>query len=441
MFSERAIRCEARGASVYSAQRTRTGSGEAWTWPECHAFFIEMDMTADRRGIKIRSFFGVGPMLLAGLIMLSACSKADPYVPPDPFYYFASYPVGKNPTTVTTADFNRDQITDLITTNISSNTISLLFGNGDGTFRDQVQVKVCQEPRSLAINDFNHDDQLDVVLACSGSDQVSILFGRGNGKFEDGPQYPVHRTPVSVSSEDVNGDGHPDLAVALRNDKVKIFLGSAGGTFRPGVQYEYGDTPTSVALKDLNRDGKPDLVVTNGGPMLSAVSVWIGNGDGTFRDPKDYKTGRRPLGVSFADFNNDSLPDLLVINGEGDSFTTLLGNGDATFQPGKDSGADASPNFGAAHDFDGDHIADVAIVNLQSTDLSILFGRGDGTFHYPPRNYRTRNGPFAVASYRVSADNMEEPGLVTADNGAGSVSVFLHHGRKGQASAAGRAGE
>ena len=56
-------------------------------------------------------------------------------------------------------------------------------------------------------------------------------------------------------------------------------------------------------------------------------------------------------------------------------------------------------------------------------------GRGDGTFHYPPRNYRTKNGPFAVASYRVSADNAEEPGLVTADNGAGSVSVFLHHGR------------
>ena len=121
-----------------------------------------------------------------------------------------------------------------------------------------------------------------------------------------------------------------------------------------------------------------------------------------------------------------------MINGEGDSFTTFLGNGNATFQPGKDSGADASPNFGLARDFDGDHIADVAIVNLQSTDLSILFGRGDGTFNYPPRNYRTKSGPFAVASYRVSADNGEEPGLVTADNGAGSVSVFLHHGRKGQ---------
>lgn len=389
-------------------------------------------MTINSYAIKRSSIMRVSLALAAALPLLLACSKSDPYVPPDPFYYFESYPVGKNPTTVTTADFNRDQITDLITTNISSNSISLLFGNGDGTFKDQVHVKVCQEPRSLALNDFNHDDQLDVALACSGGDQISILFGRGNGKFDEGPQYPVHRSPVSISSQDINGDGHPDLAVALRNDKVKIFLGSAGGDFRPGVQYEYGDTPTSVALKDLNQDDKPDLVVTNGGPMLSAVSVWIGNGDGTFRDPKDYKTGRRPLGVSFADFNNDHLPDLLVINGEGDSFTTFLGNGNGTFQPGKDSGADASPNFGIAHDFDGDHVDDVAIVNLQSTDLSILFGRGDGTFHYPPRNYRTKHGPFAVASYRVSADNAEEPGLVTADNGSASVSVFLHHGRKGQ---------
>ena len=85
-------------------------------------------------GIRLVSNIGLG--LLVVLSILSACSKGDPYVPPDPFYYFASYPVGKNPTTVTTADFNRDQITDLITTNISSNTVSLLFGNGDGSNGD-----------------------------------------------------------------------------------------------------------------------------------------------------------------------------------------------------------------------------------------------------------------------------------------------------------------
>ena len=139
------------------------------------------------------------------------------------------------------------------------------------------------------------------------------------------------------------------------------------------------DTPTSVALADLNGDGKIDMVVTNGGPMSNAVSIWLGKGDGTFHDPKDYRTGKRPLAVTFADFNSDRKSDLLVINGERDCFTTFLGNGDATFQPGKDSGADAGPIAGITRDFNGDRILDVAIANLQSNDLSILFGKGDGT--------------------------------------------------------------
>lgn len=378
----------------------------------------------------IRDSIGYVWLLALCVAGIQACSKTDPYNPPDIFYYFASYKVGKNPTTVTTGDLNHDSFTDLVTTNISSNTLSILLGNGDGTFKDQVQLNVCKEPRALVMNDFNHDDHADVVLACSGGDEIALLFGHGNGKFEEGPHYPVHRTPVALATEDLNGDEHADLVVALRNDKLKIFLGTGTGEFRHGAQYEYGDTPTSVALSDLNRDGKFDLVVTNGGPMSNAVSIWLGNGDGTFKTPKDYPTGKRPLGVSFADFNNDHNRDLLVINGERDSFTTFLGNGNGTFQAGKDSGADAGPNFGFARDFNGDRLMDVAIVNLQSNDLSILFGKGDGTFHYPPRNYRTKGGPFAVSSFRVTTTGIEEPGLAIADNGEGSVSIFLHRGLK-----------
>lgn len=389
-------------------------------------------MNASSQG-KFRSIRPILVLVSMGILAggLMACSKAEPYNPPDLFYYFASYKVGKNPTTITTGDLNHDSFTDLVTTNIASNTLSILLGNGDGTFKDQVQIHVCQEPRALVMGHFNQDDHADVALACSGGDEIALLLGHGNGKFEEGPHYPVHRTPVALATDDVNGDRHPDLVVALRNDKIKIFLGTGTGEFRHGPQYEYGDTPTSVALSDLNGDGKLDLVVTNGGPMSNAVSIWLGNGDGTFRDPKDYPTGKRPLGVSFADFNNDRNRDLLVINGERDSFTTFLGNGNATFQPGKDSGADAGPNFGLARDFNGDRLMDVAIVNLQSNDLSILFGKGDGTFHYPPRNYRTKAGPFAVSSFRVTTTGMEEPGLAIADNGAGSVSIFLHRGLRG----------
>ena len=161
--------------------------------------------------------------------MASGCNKQDPYTPPDLFYYFASYKVGKNPTTVTPTDVNQDGLTDLLTTNIGSNTLSILLGNGDGTFRDQVQLNVCKEPRSLALGMFNRDSYPDVVLACSGGDEISVLFGRADGKFEEGPRYPVHRTPIAIASDDLNGDQAPDLVVALRNDKIKVFLGTGTG--------------------------------------------------------------------------------------------------------------------------------------------------------------------------------------------------------------------
>jgi hypothetical protein len=403
-----------------------------WTNHHVVGFLLEKWWAIKKTPGFIRS--GVWNLAVAAasffLLMATGCTKQDPYVPPDLFYYFASYKVGKNPTTVTPADVNQDSFTDLVTTNMGSNTLSILLGNGDGTFGDQVELNVCKEPRSLALGMFNSDPFPDVVLACSGADEVAVLFGRADGKFQEGTRYPVHRTPIAIAIDDLNGDQAPDLVVALRNDKIKVFLGTGTGEFTHGAQYEYGDTPTSVALADLDGDGKIDLAVTNGGPMLNAVSIWMGNGNGTFRPPTDYRTGKRPLGVSFADFNHDRIRDLLVINGVQDSFTIFLGIGNGTFQPGRDSGADAGPNFGLARDFNGDRRTDVAIVNLQSSDISILFGRDDGTFEYPPRNYRTKPGPFALASFRVTTKGTEEPGLVTADNGNGSVSIFLHRGLK-----------
>ena len=106
--------------------------------------------------------------LLVGLTTAGGCFQKDAYVPPDLLYLFASYQVGKNPTSVTTADFNQDGFTDLITTNIGNNSLSVLLGNGDGTFKDQVQIEAAREPRALALNDYNGDGRVDVAVACSG---------------------------------------------------------------------------------------------------------------------------------------------------------------------------------------------------------------------------------------------------------------------------------
>ena len=366
-------------------------------------------------------------------LLLAGCPNQESYVPPDLVYLFKTYQVGKNPTSINSSDFDGDGFSDLITSNIQGNSLSILFGNGDGSFQDQVTFPACREPRNLAIDDFNLDHRSDLAVACSGDHVVLMFLGNGNGRFSRGDQYPVQRTPVAIATGDFNEDILADLVVALRNDKVQVFLGLGNGKFRSGPLYEYGDTPTSIATADLNRDGHLDIAVTNGGPMSSAVSIWLGQGDGTFLSPTDYRTGKRPLNVSFADFNSDHILDLLVVNGQMNTITVFLGNGDGTFQEGKDSGGDAGPNHALAQDFDGDKILDVAIVNIQSGSISLSFGKGDGTFRYPPKHYPTPYGPFALTSLIVATGRGEQPGLAIANNAASSVSIFLHHGLKARA--------
>jgi len=380
----------------------------------------------------VSPWFFAYPCLIAVFLLLGlgGCPSREEYTPPDLIYHYKDFNVGKNPTSIRASDFNGDGFADLITTNIQGNSLSLLMGTGDGGFQDQRIISACQEPRNVAVDDFNLDHFADLVVACSGENHALVFLGQGNGTFFRGSQYMVRRTPVSITTGDFNEDFLPDMVVALRNDKIQVFLGMGNGKFRVGPLYEYGDTPTSVASADFNGDNHLDIAVTNGGPMSHAVSIWLGVGDGTFLAPKDYRTGKRPLSVSFSDFNSDRVLDLLVINGEMNTITVFLGNGDGTFQEGKDSGGDAGPNHGVAQDFDGDNIPDVAVVNIQSASISLLYGRGDGTFRYPPRHYPTPHAPFALTSLSVASGRGEQPGLAVVNNASSNVSIFLHRGLK-----------
>jgi hypothetical protein len=158
--------------------------------------------------------------------------------------------------------------------------------------------------------------------------------------------------------------------------------------------------------------------------MSSAVAIFLGNGDGTFRPPTPYKTGHRPLNVSVLDLNGDRHVDMLVPNGEMDDITVFFGKGDGTFTKGTAFGANAGPMATLSADFDGDGKTDVAVINNLSSDLSILLGKGDGTFWQPPRSYKTGTAPFAVAAVTFASKD-PRPGLVTANNMAGTISVFL----------------
>ncbi len=122
-----------------------------------------------------------------------------------------AFAVLKDPTSVAVGDFNGDGKLDLAVTNRSSNCVSILLGNGDGTFQTQVPYPTQTSPDSVAIGDFNGDGKLDLAVANGGSMTVSILLGNGDGTFRPKGSFKATYTqPVFVAVADFNGDGKLD---------------------------------------------------------------------------------------------------------------------------------------------------------------------------------------------------------------------------------------
>ena len=119
--------------------------------------------------------------------------------------------------------------------------------------------------------------------------------------------------PIGVAVADVNGDGIPDIVVADQGDSsVSVFLGNGDGTFAAPETFAVGQYPEAVVVADLNGDGKPDIIVPDEGP--GTVSVLLGNGDGTFHPRPPSPWAQQPRSVAVADLNGDGKPDIIVGN-------------------------------------------------------------------------------------------------------------------------------
>jgi FG-GAP-like repeat/Abnormal spindle-like microcephaly-assoc'd, ASPM-SPD-2-Hydin/FG-GAP repeat len=337
---------------------------------------------------------------------------------------------GSSPLSVATGDFNGDGKLDLAVANSGSgNNVSILLGNGDGTFKPAVDYGAGSGPYSVAVGDFNGDGKLDLVVANTNSNNVSILLGNGDGTFQPAVDYGVGSEPRAVAVGDFNGDGKLDLAVAnTGSSNVSVLLGNGDGTFQPAFDFSTGFGQISLAVGDFNGDGNLDLAVVNFG--TGNVSVLLGDGDGTFEPAVNYVAGVAPVSVSVGDFNGDGKLDLAVANiaagniGPG-SVSVLLGNGDGTFQPAVNYGVGPNPNFVAVGDLNGDANLDLVVANTTSNNVSILLGNGDGTFQ-PAVDYDSGSVPYSVAVGDFNGDGRLD--MAVADASSSTVSVLLQPG-------------
>lgn len=349
-----------------------------------------------------------------------------------------SYAAGRDPQSVALGDLNRDGHIDVVTANLDDGNydygdVSVLLGRGDGTFQTQVKYQIGPSPSSLALGDINNDGRLDLMAANSRDASVSLLLGRGDGTFQrHGSPYSGGESPASVTVGDFNSDGHLDLVTATLAG-VSILLARGGGTFEAAVSYPIGRYPDSVTVGDFNGDGHADLVTANSSGF--DISVLLGRGDGTFAalvapgEPPAYPAGNDPVFVALGDVNGDERLDVVAANGGsgGKTVSVLLGREDGSFAPPTTVGVGFYPQSVAWGDFNADGRLDFVTANSGTAKVSVLLGHGDGTFEAQV-TYPVGDFPQAVAVGDLNGDDRLD--LVTANTCSwnSSISVLLGRG-------------
>jgi hypothetical protein len=344
------------------------------------------------------------------------------------------YPAGERPRRVVAANFTRSGNLDLAVANYLTSEVSILLGNGDGTFQKAKRFSV-SAPIGIAVGDFNGDGKPDLAIIESGGtgqSTVAIFLNDGAGNFHHAGSRLCGIYSISVAVGDFNGDGNLDLAVANRGfdrpGNVKVFLGDGKGGLGKATTYSVAGGPYGIAVGDLNGDGHPDIATAL--DLGGSVGVLINDGTGHFLKPVTYNAGGgEVVDVKIADLRNDGRNDLVIADLSA-GMVVLLNRGNGTF--GKPTAYTPTfqnwqpPEACTVADFNLSGKLDVACA-AQAEDSYLFYGKGDGTFGTAIAIADTikNQGGYGIASGNfITGDNA--PDLAIPIEEYGKVAIMLN---------------
>jgi hypothetical protein len=365
---------------------------------------VSADFTGDGRlDVVVASHYG-------SLVALQAGDGHGRFGAPVTIYASAHY-------TLNTGDFNEDNKPDLV---VIGGGLVVLLNSGGGAF-ETVPGFSFATPADGVVGDVNSDCHQDIVVASPQNGQISVLLGDGTGVFPDSATFASGRVD-SIALGDFNKDGVLDIAGANRDPQsptLGTFQGIGDGTFRPGRFNLLPFQGEALGTGDLNRDGVEDIIVAAGrrtvvrlgnvdetftnipgpafaGPALTEIivtdlnldgypdavvgmSVLLGNGDGTFREPPSFPLRPGTTAAARGDFNGDGLEDFAIANPQGGTVSVFLTKPAGGLVM---AGLTTAPGSAAIYtgDFNGDRKLDLLSFPSTRDAFSVLLGNGDGTF-------------------------------------------------------------
>jgi hypothetical protein len=361
-------------------------------------------------------------------------------------------------------DLNNDGLQDVVTVSPASKNVTTYLAqpSAPSRFAPARSVQVGNTLRGFALGDLNRDGRLDVVVADQAGDGVHVLLGKGDGTYQDPYliSVPNSRNVYGVAIANFDQSGGPDLAVIDRRlSKVFVLLNDNGSPprFRRGGDFVVGPGPEQVLGIDLNKDGLPDIVTLDlGGPRVKDVSVTlfkrVQQGFPEFDKTIQYVVGENPSEMLAADFNNDGVPDIAMLNrpagsGRVSEIDVLMSTGTGVLLPPPGipvpcpfftNGQPCKGLSLAQGDFDGNGTIDLMVAvtdprsrgsNLQLIDAMQAFaGRGDGGF-VPGGVFAIQKAPRSMGSGDVTGDG--KPDVMIGAQRSLSLQAFVNVGSPG----------